>query len=165
MEFNWQAGNQSHKCRTGWTIHNAIIQRNFKEFSTSGQFAVNAAKKGRNRRILLKKSKKIPWSYFLPFLHETLEIKGLLKQEQDMNKRHARHVQDYNKDYFLVFCPIGTFEFRAWMSAALLSDVQNGAPFLASATRAPFSFTKKSARWAPLHSQKLVSASAKRALF
>ena len=36
------------------------------------------------------------------------------------------------------------------MSGTLLSGVQNGAPFIASATRAPFSFSKKSARWAAL---------------
>ena len=39
---------------------------------------------------------------------------------------------------------------RAWVSAALLIGVQSGAPFFASATRPPLSFSEKSARWVPL---------------
>ena len=38
---------------------------------------------------------------------------------------------------------------RAWVSAALLSGVQNGALFFESARRAQLNFSKKSARWAP----------------
>ena len=39
---------------------------------------------------------------------------------------------------------------RAWVSAALLSSgVQSGALFLASATRAPLNYSKKSVKWAP----------------
>ena len=38
---------------------------------------------------------------------------------------------------------------RAWVSAGLLSGVQSGALFPASAPRAPLIFSKKSARWAP----------------
>ena len=56
----------------------------------------------------------------------------------------------YTKEIFKVWCMHVTLgACRAWVSAALLSVVQNGALFFESARWAPLNFSKRSARWAP----------------